>query len=219
MVRLIHNKPEVIAYVRSVYSPDRLPNWVGVIEGNINYREFLKSKGVTLPSMVDDSVSMDDVSNDDESQGEDIAEGMMPAQASTRVATDNETQTPMNTHEQTRTPIHGHTQQTDTEDTDNETRTDTEDMNRETRTDTEDTDNETRTDTEDTDNETRTDTETKTRTDTDIKVKEVPNRDLPDPIVTVKPVKLPVKVVDKPEPVIQKPFSAHAYIIMVPIMS
>ncbi len=68
MVKWLQEKPEVIAWVRSQYTDESLPNWVGRLEGNVNYVEFLKSKGVDV-TMEDNA----DAVNDTE-QGDDVAE-------------------------------------------------------------------------------------------------------------------------------------------------
>jgi hypothetical protein len=58
--------------------------------------------------MVDDHNSMDDDSGD-----EDVAEGILPTQASTIEANDNKLQTPTGTHRHPPTIIHGsHRQET-----------------------------------------------------------------------------------------------------------
>jgi hypothetical protein len=116
MVDWIRKKPEVIAYLRSVYTSDRLPNWVGVIEGDVNYSEFLRSKGVELPAMVDDrnSMTVDDY-DAKETMEEDIAEGILPVQASTIAATDKRLQTLTDTHGQSRTLTNGNLQNPITE--------------------------------------------------------------------------------------------------------
>jgi hypothetical protein len=98
MVKWIQEKPEVIAYVRGTYTDDALPKWVGRLKGNVNYREFLLSKGVELPAMVDDSGSMDDGSGEDNAEEGDIAEGTIPVQGSTTGDVDPEPQAPTHSH-------------------------------------------------------------------------------------------------------------------------
>ena len=39
-------KPEIIAFLRACY--DDMPEWVGGIEGDVDYVGFLRSKGVAL---------------------------------------------------------------------------------------------------------------------------------------------------------------------------
>jgi hypothetical protein len=40
MVKWIQEKPEVIAYLRTRYYANSLPEWMGVIEGDVDYRSF-----------------------------------------------------------------------------------------------------------------------------------------------------------------------------------
>jgi hypothetical protein len=161
MVKWRGSKPEVIAYVSSMYSPEHLPNWVGVIEGDVDYREFLRSKGVELPAMVDDRNSMDDDSVDIESQEKDIAEGMIPAQASTIEGNDTELQTPMDTKGHLRTPTNGNLRNPPMEATDVKLRTPMEA------------------------------TDDEPRTPMEVKVKEVPKRELPPLYYSSQRVKSP----------------------------
>ncbi len=106
----LQSKPEVIAYVRSRYSSESRPDWVGVIEGDVDYREYLKSKGVTVPTVAaGDRGSMDDTADDgsnDNGSMEDevVAEGILSAQPSTRVANDNESQAVTDIREPLQTP-------------------------------------------------------------------------------------------------------------------
>lgn len=156
----IHNKPEVIAWVRSVYTPERIPDWVGVIEGDVDYREFQRSKGVELPAMVDDRSSVDEDSNDSV-EDEEVAQGTIPAQPSTRVANKFDQQTPTDTNGNLRTPTNGNIRQPPMEATANEPRTPT---------------------------------EPKLRTPIEVKEQTVPKKDIPLPLVTVKPKALPVTI-------------------------
>jgi hypothetical protein len=41
--------PTIITHIRSQLCADALPDWVSVIEGDVDYREFLRSKGVAMP--------------------------------------------------------------------------------------------------------------------------------------------------------------------------
>jgi hypothetical protein len=112
MVKWIQEKPEVITYLRCLYTDNALPNWVGKLEGNVNYREFLRSKGVEVPATaVDDRDSMDDVadggSDEAGSMEDDIAEGILPLQSSTVEANDNEPWEPTGTHRHPPTVTHG----------------------------------------------------------------------------------------------------------------
>jgi hypothetical protein len=88
--------------LRSQYSSDALPEWVGELVGDVDYREFLRSKGVEVPA-VDDSGSMedtadghtvDDSSMEDKANEEDIAEGI-PVHGSTIGDVDPEQSAPV----------------------------------------------------------------------------------------------------------------------------
>jgi arsenate reductase-like glutaredoxin family protein len=111
MVKWIQEKPEVITYLRSQYSDKALPDWVSRLEGNVNYRELLRSKGGTVPAVSDG----DHGDEDDSQEEEDIAEGILPAQASTIVANDNKLQTPMDTYGQLQTPTNSNLRNPSTE--------------------------------------------------------------------------------------------------------
>src|SRR4030042_1109537 len=104
----LQNNPEVIAWLRCLLTDKALPPRVGRLESNVNYSEFLRSKGVELPAMVDDRDPMADDSEDSLDKGEDIAEGIVPAQPSTMVANNFEPRAPTDTHGQPRTHIHSH---------------------------------------------------------------------------------------------------------------
>jgi hypothetical protein len=41
MVDWLQKKPGVIAYLRSQYTPEALPDWVGELEGDDDYREII----------------------------------------------------------------------------------------------------------------------------------------------------------------------------------
>ena len=97
MVGWLQHKPEVIAYIRSQYSPKALPDWVGEIEGDVNYRELLRSKGVTVP-YVDDSSSMETVADaavEDDAMDVQVC---TPLQDSTTGDVDPRLQTPTDTY-------------------------------------------------------------------------------------------------------------------------
>jgi hypothetical protein len=49
MVDWIQRKPEVIAWIRAQYMEECLPDWVGKLEGDVDYRAYLRSKGVVVP--------------------------------------------------------------------------------------------------------------------------------------------------------------------------
>jgi hypothetical protein len=111
MVKWIQEKPEVIAYVRGTYTDDALPKWVGRLKGNVNYREFLLSKGVELPAMVDDSGSMDDGSGEDNAEEGDIAQGTIPVQGSAIGDVDPKSPSLTGTHGKSQAVSHGHSPQ------------------------------------------------------------------------------------------------------------
>jgi hypothetical protein len=59
----MQEKPEVIAYLKYLYSDNELPNWVGKFKDKVDYAEILLREGIELPAMDDDasaSVSEDD---------------------------------------------------------------------------------------------------------------------------------------------------------------
>jgi hypothetical protein len=82
MEERIGNKPKVIAYLRSQYSSDALPDWVG---------KFVNEDDAT----------------EEELDTEDVQEGT-PVQANATVANDFESQAPTDSRGQSRTLIHGH---------------------------------------------------------------------------------------------------------------
>jgi hypothetical protein len=113
----VQKKPEVITYLRSQYSSDALFEWVGEPEGDVDYGELLRSKGVEVPATaVADSGSMDGTADRDVDDNgtmeekvaeEDIAEGT-PVQGSATGDVDPEPQAPMGTHGKSQAPTHGH---------------------------------------------------------------------------------------------------------------
>ncbi|MCX6655759.1 MAG: hypothetical protein NTY03_11685 [Candidatus Bathyarchaeota archaeon] len=100
-------------YVSSHYSPEALPDWVGKLEGDVYYKELLRSAGVTLTA-VDNGGSMDDVAdgvNDASEAEEDTMEGqnvqvVTPVQGSTIGDVDPEPSTPMRSHRHPSTVSH-----------------------------------------------------------------------------------------------------------------
>lgn len=52
MEERIGNKPEAIAYLRSQYSSDALPDWVGKFRDKVDYAEILRREGIELPFMM-----------------------------------------------------------------------------------------------------------------------------------------------------------------------
>jgi hypothetical protein len=120
MVDWVQKKPEVITYLRSQYSSDALFEWVGEPEGDVDYGELLRSKGVEVPATtVADSGSMDGTADRDVDDNgtmeekvteEDIAEGT-PVQGSTTGDVDPESQAPMGTHGKSQAVSHGQSPQ------------------------------------------------------------------------------------------------------------
>ena len=51
MVEWMQEKPEVIAYLRYLYSDDALPDWVGKFKEEVDYAEMLRREGIELPAM------------------------------------------------------------------------------------------------------------------------------------------------------------------------
>jgi hypothetical protein len=49
MVDWLRWKPEVIAWIRAQYREDSIPDWVGELEGDVDYIAYLHSKGVEVP--------------------------------------------------------------------------------------------------------------------------------------------------------------------------
>jgi hypothetical protein len=106
MVDWLQKKPGVIAYLRSQYTPEALPDWVGELEGDDDYREIIRKEGIDVPALdVDDGSSIDDDSSvgdgssmvdsseatDDE---ENIAQVIIPVQGSTMRDVDPKLQQP-----------------------------------------------------------------------------------------------------------------------------
>ena len=86
--------PRSLPTFRYLYSADALPNWAGKLEGNIDLREYLLSKGVELQAIEAEEAPMDedaedlleeDTSMEEKADDEDIQDGT-PVQASTMVA-------------------------------------------------------------------------------------------------------------------------------------
>ena len=97
-----------MVYLRSLYTDNALPDWVGKFKDKVDYAEILRREGIELPTMYDDaSVDEDDVTEEEADNG-DIQEGT-PVQANAMVANDFETQPDTDTHGQTQvhTDIHG----------------------------------------------------------------------------------------------------------------
>ena len=49
MVDWLRWKPEVIAWIRAQYREDCIPDWVGELEGDVDYIAYLHSKGIEIP--------------------------------------------------------------------------------------------------------------------------------------------------------------------------
>jgi hypothetical protein len=84
---------------------------VGELEGDVNYREFLRSKGVDVPATVYDDDSMDEVSADvsvtmEENTDNDDVQVGTPLQGNAIGANEKETSTHMSRHRHTYTSIH-----------------------------------------------------------------------------------------------------------------
>jgi len=112
MVKWMREKPEVIAYLRYLYSDNALPDWVGKFKEKVDYAEILRRAGVEIPAMVDDasaSASEEDDRVNEEGE-EDVQEGT-PAQASATVATDFSARVGMGGQGQPQVGTHGHTSQ------------------------------------------------------------------------------------------------------------
>jgi hypothetical protein len=100
----------VIAYIRSQYSPQNLPDWVGRFEGDVDYEAVLRQAGVELPYSGDHGDHDDGDDSGDKSDVSDnvIAEGVPPTQASTMVANYTLSPPPTGTHGRSRAPTHCH---------------------------------------------------------------------------------------------------------------
>jgi hypothetical protein len=124
----MQNKPEATTWVRAQYNEESLPDWIGRLEGDVDYEAILKQAGVELSYSSDHGVNVRDVNvHDDESDNDsDIAEGVPPTHPRTTVANHTLTQTDMSRHKQTRTDSNRHKQSTHMEETRKETQTDTE---------------------------------------------------------------------------------------------
>jgi hypothetical protein len=89
-------------------------DWVGELEGDVDYRELMRSKGVTVPD-VDDSSSMKDVADggiyaseaEGTMEGQDVLVGT-PVQGSTIGDVDPKSQALFDTQEQSQALIHSH---------------------------------------------------------------------------------------------------------------
>jgi hypothetical protein len=113
MVKWMREKPEVIAYLRYLYSDNALPDWVGKFKEKVDYAEILRRAGVEIPAMVDDasaSASEEDDRVNEEGE-EDVQEGT-PAQGSTIVANDFSAQAGAVGHGPAQTGARGRTAQT-----------------------------------------------------------------------------------------------------------
>jgi hypothetical protein len=45
LVEWMQEKPEVIAYLRSLYTDDALPDWVGTFKEEVDHAEILRKEG------------------------------------------------------------------------------------------------------------------------------------------------------------------------------
>ena len=94
-----------------MYSEEALPDWVGKLEGNVNYRDYLRSKGVDVPA-VDDGDDMIEVAADvddadvsvDVDDNEDVAKGT-PTQSHAMEANTPEQPAPIDTNRHQSTVI------------------------------------------------------------------------------------------------------------------
>jgi hypothetical protein len=50
MVDWLQRKPEVIAWIRALFDAESIPNWVGELEGDVDYVAYLRTKGVDVQS-------------------------------------------------------------------------------------------------------------------------------------------------------------------------
>ena len=101
MVEYLRIRPEVIAWVRAQYTPDRIPKWVGDFDNTKDYRGYLHSIGVALPDEKGNDASLIDRVGDDHGVGdvgdegeEEIAEEKLTKQPSTSVANHTYLDTP-----------------------------------------------------------------------------------------------------------------------------
>jgi hypothetical protein len=88
IVYWMQEKPEVIAYLRYLYTDNALPDWVGKFKEDVDYAEILRRAGVEVPAIVDDaSASASEDARVSEDEEEDVQEGTS-AQGGTMVAND-----------------------------------------------------------------------------------------------------------------------------------
>jgi hypothetical protein len=52
MVDWLQKKPEVIACLRSQYTTEALPDWVGELEGDVDCRGIMRREGIDVPALV-----------------------------------------------------------------------------------------------------------------------------------------------------------------------